>query len=120
MTKPTALPVRLVQGIKHPEKVQAIANVMCHTAFGYHRIALINNSLILLDHNLEHESDWQELGGKPSRCFITQRCFKTRKLTGVPKANEAPLLVCPCEPPCWALLWAAINVAGEHNVSLLA
>lgn len=72
--------------IKHPEKVQAIARVMCHTSFGFHRLAIINNSIVLFDHDLSREADWQELGGRPSRCSVTLKCMKTQSFSGLPAA----------------------------------
>jgi hypothetical protein len=72
--------------IKHPEKVQAIARVMCHTSFGFHRLAIINNSIVLFDHDLTHEADWQEMGGRPSRCSVTLKCMKDQSFSGLPDA----------------------------------
>lgn len=73
---------QLLIGVKHPERVQAIAKVACHSHFGYHRVAVINNSVVLLDHkiNRQTEEDWQELGGRKSRCITTLDCFKKLRL----------------------------------------
>jgi hypothetical protein len=72
--------------IKHPEKVQAIARVMCHSHFGFHRLAIINNSVVLFDHDLTHEEEWKELGGKPSRCSVTLKCMQNQSFSGLPDA----------------------------------
>ena len=84
---------KLLTGVKHPEKVQAVAKVMCHSHFGYHRIAVINNAVVLLDHQIDKQSeeDWQELGGRKSRCSTTVECFKKLRLGTVPKALHAHL-----------------------------
>lgn len=76
--------IEIPKSIKHPKKVQAIAKVMCHSHFGFHRLAIINNSLVLFDHNLVNEEEWKELGGKESRCSATLRCFKEQRMSGVP------------------------------------
>ena len=77
---------KLAGVIKHPERVQAIAKVMCHSHFGYHRVALINNSVVPLDHKLNRQTqaDWAELGGRIPRCQTALDCFKKMKLSGVP------------------------------------
>lgn len=77
---------KLAVGIKHPKRVQAIAKVMCHSHFGYHRVALINNSIVTLDHKLNRQTqaDWAELGGRIPRCQAALDCFKNMKMSGVP------------------------------------
>lgn len=80
--------VKIPTNLKHPEKLQALAKVRCHTSFGYHRIALINNSIVLFDHDLAQETAWQELGGRPTRCATTLRCFQVQRHSAAPPVMQ--------------------------------
>lgn len=54
-------------GVKHPGKIQAIQ--WCNCREGQHRIALINNRIVLLDHKLELELAMLDLGGEACGCM---------------------------------------------------
>jgi hypothetical protein len=53
-------------GVKHPGKIQAIQ--WCNCRGSQHRIALINNRIVLLDHKLELELAMLDLGGAACSC----------------------------------------------------
>ena len=54
-------------GIKHPEKIQAIQ--WCECRGKHHRLAIINNGIVLLDHDLTREMAMLDLGGEVCRCM---------------------------------------------------
>ena len=56
-----------LSGVKHPEKIQAIQ--WCECRGKPHRLALINNRIVPLDHNLTRELAMLDLGGEPCRCM---------------------------------------------------
>lgn len=56
-----------LSGVKHPEKIQAIQ--WCECRGKTHRLALINNRIVPLDHNITRELAMLDLGGEPCRCM---------------------------------------------------
>lgn len=56
-----------LSGVKHPEKLQAIQ--WCDCRGKRHRLALINDRIVPLDHNLTRELAMLDLGGDPCRCM---------------------------------------------------
>lgn len=69
-------------GVKHPGKIQAIQ--WCNCRGKQHRVALINNCLVLLDHRLELELAMLDLGGEACGCmkvFLDICSRETERLT---------------------------------------
>jgi hypothetical protein len=68
-------------GVKHPGKIQAIQ--WCNCRGKQHRVALINNGIVLLDHRLELELAMLDLGGEACGCmkvFLDIRSRETKRV----------------------------------------
>lgn len=69
-------------GVKHPGKIQAIQWCNCRGG-QQHRVALINNRIVLLDHKLELELAMLDLGGETCECmkiYIDIRQQETKRV----------------------------------------
>ena len=68
--------IKDLEGIKHPAKTQVIQ--WCRCRGKDHRVALINDSIVLLDHHLDRELAMLDLGADPCGCMKIYLALQSR------------------------------------------
>lgn len=93
--KNTQKQLAILDGIKHPEKIEAVGSVLCET--GKHRVYLINGSLVVPRHDgddlVKHQA-LVDLGGKACRCVIVVNKWPKLACASIPRGLHRKVKEC--------------------------